>query len=79
MGGNVTAAHLNHQTMENDIIIADAKNLVIDTFNSKIICVFKNAQAFNADDVITTVKKIVEYDVIKTKLLETIDNLEKEL
>ena len=65
--------------MENNIIIADAKNLVIDTFNSKIIGVFKNAQDFNADDIITTVKKIVEYDVIKTKLLETIDNLEKEL
>ena len=65
--------------MENNIIITDAKNLVIDTFNSKIIGVFKNAQVFNADDVITTVKKIVEYDVIKTKLLETIDNLEKEL
>lgn len=65
--------------MENNIVIADAKNLVIDTFNSKIIGVFKNAQVFNADDVITTVKKIVEYDVIKTKLLETIDNLEKEL
>lgn len=65
--------------MENNIIITDAKNLVIDTFNSKIIGVFKNTQVSNADDIITTVKKIVEYDVIKTKLLETIDNLEKEL
>ena len=79
MGGNVTAAHLTYQIMENNIIINDAKNLVTDTFNSKIIGVFKNAQVFNADDVITTVKKIVEYDIIKTKLLETIDNIEKEL
>lgn len=75
----MTATYLTYQTMENNIIIVDAKNLVTDTFNSKIIGVFKNAQVFNADDVITTVKKIVEYDIIKTKLLETIDNLEKEL